>query len=118
MTRRALLAATVITGALTLFGCSAPPAPGNWLATDGGEQNFSRLKIEFDGKAEIFIPSQEAALLRCFWRASGPQSILLQCAYADKTKNEEFYDFTVTENDLGTLSQGSSVRARFRRAPR
>ncbi|MEW7978868.1 MAG: hypothetical protein G8D28_08935 [gamma proteobacterium symbiont of Phacoides pectinatus] len=103
---------------LLLAGCSAPPAPGVWIAEPGGEADYSRLSVEYDGRAELFIPEQEAALLRCFWRAASAQGILLQCAYAERERQDVFYDFRIDPDGGATLSRDDRSLARFRRQPR
>lgn len=118
MTKSRLFALAAIISSLILSGCSAPPGTGHWQTTDGGAQNFTLLKVEFDGKAELFVPTQEAALLRCFWGASGHDRITLQCAYADENKDEVFFEFKETSKETGVLSAKNAIVAEFKRIPR
>jgi hypothetical protein len=98
-----------------LAGCSAHPAAGTWIAVSDNVAGFSRLVVQFDGKADIYSPGQESSVRRCFWGGAGKQSITLDCVQALDTEIKERYQLHVLAGRQAELSRGEERIGLFNR---
>ena len=103
--------------AILISACSAHPSSGVWIASDQAA-HFSRIAVEFDGKAELFIPDRENYLYRCFWSGRDATSIRLQCSSADNEQDNPEYLLSVGQDGMAELSlQGDSLGRYSRQLP-
>jgi hypothetical protein len=94
---------------LLLAGCSGHPGAGTWQIEDGLEGGYSRLVVQFDGRAEFFRPGEETAAQRCFWAGESSNSIALQCSDAANPDLERHYRLKVNQRGQGELMQGGRL---------
>ncbi len=103
---------------LSLFGpltaCSPHPSSGEWESATAQPDNYSRLKVEFDGKAYLFVPEREEHLVRCFWAGESRQIINLNCILNDPSEKRFNYQLRV-QGDHSDLLEKGAVLTRFRR---
>ena len=103
--------------AILLSSCSAHPGSGNWVASDQAAR-FSRIAVEYDGKAELFVPDRDNYLYRCFWSGHDATSIRLQCSSADNEQDSPEYVLNVGQDGMAELShQGDSLGRYTRQQP-
>ena len=106
----------IILGLLALLvGCSPHPGSGTWVATGENEMGFSRLVVQFEGRAEVFASGQEKEMLRCFWAGESAQSIRLGCASVQDADTKLSYSLALTGTDRAQLLQSGNGVAEFRR---
>ena len=101
--------------ALALSACSPHPSSGEWVAESREADNYSRLKVEFDGKAYLFVPSQEDHLVRCFWAGEDKETINMDCMVNDPSERRIAYKLRVAEHNKSELLEGGIVLTRFLR---
>ena len=100
---------------LVLIACSPHPGSGEWLARAEGNYRFSRLKVEFDGKAYLFVPNKEDHQLRCFWAGESASLISMDCILNDPSERRSVYQFRVVDQRSGELMTNGNVVGRFQR---
>lgn len=96
-----------------VVACSGHPAAGKWQLVDSSSYQYTRLVVNFDGKAEFYKANADKAWLHCFWTARAVDMISLECASADEDAENEIFDFKVSENEPGQLLIGNQVVAKF-----
>jgi len=93
--------------ALGLQGCSAHPGAGHWLAVENTDSKFSKITVEFEGRAELIPTDSTAETQRCFWAGKSATAIQLQCTYGDDSGVELKYLLSVDstgKEPVATLS--------------
>lgn len=108
----------VLPGSLLLLtGCSPHPATGDWSAQAESAQQFARLSVQYEGRADLYSTGAKEAERHCFWGGVSGTSISLTCVPAMDTDAREHYRFTVTESGEGVLSRDGEIVTRFLRGP-
>jgi hypothetical protein len=113
MNKQALILYVMLGAVLLLAGCSPHPGSGDWTAEEGNPNGFTRLVVQFDGKAEFYRQDQEKEWLRCFWQSSGAMRIDIQCTSKSDTEGERFYELAIAEIGPALLKENGTVIARF-----
>ncbi|MDX2502927.1 MAG: hypothetical protein QNL62_00420 [Gammaproteobacteria bacterium] len=103
----------LVTFSLMMSGCSPHPGAGKWQADGSNTLNVSRIKIVFEGQADLYIDGHEDSIRRCFWSAKDKRTLQMQCVYSDNTDKKEAYQFTVTETGQARLSQNDQLIGLF-----
>lgn len=98
---------------LLLAGCSPHPGTGTWLPVSETDATFTKLMVQYDGKADFYAEDQDNAVRRCFWVGVSEQSITLNCVQSADTDIKESYQLNVTANRQAELTQGDSVVGRY-----
>lgn len=98
-----------------MIGCAPHPGSGTWITAGESEGGFSRLIVQFDGRAEFFAPGKEEEVLRCFWAGESEKSIRLDCSSAEDADAGMRYSLVVTGADQAELLQSGKIVARFHR---
>lgn len=109
---------SVILVTLGLQGCSPHPGAGHWQAVENSDSKFSKISVEFEGRAELLPADTTAETQRCFWAGKTADSIQLQCTQGDDTGVEFLYLFTVDSSDdepLARLTLGDQRIGAYRR---
>jgi hypothetical protein len=101
---------------MAMTGCAPHPGSGTWITAGESEGGFSKLIVQFDGKAEFFAPGREEEVLRCFWAGGSAKSILLDCNPAEDADARLRYSLAVTGADQAELLQSGKIVARFHRS--
>ncbi|NRA85493.1 MAG: hypothetical protein HRU22_17475 [Gammaproteobacteria bacterium] len=96
-----------------MVACTGHPAAGKWQLNSASEYQYSRLVVNFDGKAELYKKDQAIAWLHCFWTASAADAIGLECASADADAANEKFFFKVSGENSGQLMIDDTVVAQF-----
>jgi len=100
----------LMVGVSVLVGCGPHPGAGTWLPLAESESEYTRLEVNFDGKAEFFLTGKEAAELRCFWGGDSARSISMKCSAASNPDVDIHYVLKITDSDRAELLQaGQSV---------
>jgi hypothetical protein len=86
---------------ILLTACSPHSGAGQWQAEGKNNLNVDHINIVFEGTADFFNASHQDSILRCFWSASGKNSLKMQCVHADDTHKKEIYDFIINETEQG-----------------
>lgn len=116
--RKTLISLSITISLLFLSACSGHPSAGEWLASENNASNLVKMKIHYDGKADIFTKQNpEKALLHCFWQASNADTIGLICTKAENTDKKIHYQLKI-DKDQSILSQESTTIAKFTRKSR
>lgn len=110
-----LLILTVVL--LVLSGCSPHPGTGTWLPVEGGTTEFSRITVNFDGRAELYTPASEKEVLRCFWGGESSQSMQLKCSLAADTDVEYLYQLKVNQSGEAELILSGKTLGIFYKKP-
>lgn len=101
-----------------LTGCSGHPGSGKWESVDPSLPAFSRVNVDFDGKASIFPTDSKVPTQNCYWQASSAEKVDIQCGNANQEEGKIFYTFEVSDNqDMATLTFEEQVVGRFKRLP-
>ena len=101
-----------------LTGCSGHPGSGKWTSADQSLPAFSRINIDFDGKATIFPTDSAVPTQNCYWQASSAEKVDIQCGNANQEDGKIFYTFEVNSNqDLAILTFEEQIVGRFKRLP-
>ncbi len=106
--KNALFALLTLTLALVLQGCSPHPGSGKWQSVADTQSRFSKLDIQFEGRAELTLTDTAAEIQRCFWSGKTAETIRLQCTQGDDTGLEFNYELTIDANNgdpRATLSE-------------
>ncbi len=100
-----------------LTGCSGHPGAGKWASADESLNAFSRINIDFDGKAAIYPTDTTVATQNCYWQASSAEKVDIQCGNAKQEDGSTFYTFEVSSDnpDLATLTFEEQIVGRFKR---
>ncbi len=106
---RFYFSAIVIFLSLFLSACSPHPATGVWKATDDNALGVDRLVAGFEGRAEFTTSKINNALWHCFWSAADKKILKLNCAPSTDTEEKRVFIFSVNEQGLAELRDGSSV---------
>ena len=102
---------------LALSGCSPHPGTGTWLPVEGGTTEFSRITVNFNGRAELYTPGSEKEALRCFWGGESSESMQMQCSLAANTDVEYTYRFRVNQSGEAELVLSGQTIGTFYRKP-
>lgn len=101
-----------------ITGCSGHPGSGKWASVDSASTQFSRINIDFDGKAAIFPTDTTIPTQNCYWQASSAEKVDIQCGNANQEDGKIFYTLEVSSNrDLATLTFEEQTVGRFKRLP-
>lgn len=76
---------------LGLQGCSPHPGAGHWQAVENTDSRFSKITVEFEGRAEMLPADKLAETQRCFWAGKTSDTIQLQCTHGDDSGVEILY---------------------------
>jgi hypothetical protein len=102
---------------LSLSGCTPHPGSGGWLPLQPNEGNFSRLLVQFDGRAELYRENVEGAVYRCFWAGDSKHALGMRCADAANADIEVRYRLEIAGDGTAGLYQSSRLISRFRKDP-
>ena len=108
MMKNALATILIVTLVLVLQGCSPHPGSGKWQAVADSQSRFSKLDVQFEGKAELTPTDAAGETQRCFWSGKTAETIRLQCTQGDDTGLEFNYELTIDANNgdpRATLSE-------------
>ena len=109
------LTGTVII-ALVFSACGPHPSSGEWKGTTGGDNRYSRLKVQFDGKAFLFVPGREDHQVRCFWAGESATIVNMDCMLNDPSERRFSYRLRIIDDRASELLQNGEVLARFHRS--
>ncbi len=104
--------------ALGLQGCSPHPSAGHWQAVENSDSKFSKISVEFEGRAELLPIDTAAETQRCFWAGKTAEAIRLQCTQGDDTGVEFLYLLSVDssgDEPVASLTQGDKQLGVYRR---
>lgn len=96
-----------------IISCTGHPAAGQWRLSDPGDYQYTRLVVNFDGKAELYKANVKNAWLHCFWTARADDIIGLKCGSADENAANELFDFKVSAKNSGQLMIANRIVAHF-----
>lgn len=103
---------------LTLSACSPHPSSGEWLPVADNPSGFSRIDVQFEGRADFYQEGQEEAVRRCFWGGASQTTARMTCVVAADTEREETYLLSVGKDGRAELSlNGNSLGFFVRRLP-
>jgi len=106
-------------GALALLaGCSPHPGSGVWTATSENEPGFVKIDVQYEGRADIYNATEEAAVRRCFWGGMSPKQLALDCVQAADTDIKEHYRLSVTPDGAAELTRKQQLIGIFKKQPR
>ncbi|MCP3850045.1 MAG: hypothetical protein GY694_07385 [Gammaproteobacteria bacterium] len=97
----------------TLTACSPHPGAGKWKADTENSHEIDTINIIFEGQADFYTKGKDESIRRCFWSATGKQSMSMQCVHSDNTENKVLYLFTVTEAGHAQLTSNDQLVALF-----
>lgn len=103
---------------LLLAGCSPHPGSGVWTAASENKPGFTKIDVQFEGRADIYNATDEAAVRRCFWGGMSPRQLALDCTQASDTDNQEHYRLTVVADDTAELTRDQQLIGTFDRQQR
>ena len=103
----------LLTVVFLITSCSPHPGSGEWVAAGENPRGFTRLVVQFDGKAEFYVQGREAESLRCFWQTSGERRIDLQCAGENASVEERVFQLDIAESGQAKLKESGDVIVRF-----
>ncbi len=109
---------SVILFTLGLQGCSPHPGAGHWQPVENSDSKFSKISVEFEGRAELLPADKAAETQRCFWAGKTADVIRLQCTQGDDSGLEFLYLLTVDssgDEPVATLTQGDKQMGVYRR---
>lgn len=106
------------TSLLLLAGCSPHPGSGVWTAASENKPGFTKIDVQFEGRADIYNATDEAAVRRCFWGGMSPRQLALDCTQASDTDNQEHYRLTVVADDTAELTRDQQLIGTFDRQQR
>ncbi|MEN8213932.1 MAG: hypothetical protein ABFR19_06180 [Pseudomonadota bacterium] len=109
---------TLCASLLLLAGCSPHPGSGIWAADSDNAPGFTKIDVQFNGRADIYNASEEKAVRRCFWGGMSSRQITLDCVQAANTDIKEQYRLTVTQDDSAELSSDQQLLGTFAKQPR
>ncbi len=101
-----------------LAGCSPHPGSGVWTANSENEPGFVKIDVQYEGRADIYNATDEAAVRHCFWGGMSPKQLALDCTRASDTDNPEHYRLTVTADDTAELTRKQQLIGIFSKQPR
>ncbi len=113
-----LKALLLCTSLALLAGCSPHPGSGIWTATSENEPGFTKIDVQYEGRADIYNATDEAAVRHCFWGGMSPKQLALDCTRASDTDNPEHYRLTVTQDDSAELTRKQQLIGTFSRQQR
>jgi len=99
---------------LLLSGCAPHPAAGVWEPEET-DAPFTRIDVQFNGRADLFEPGKEKETLHCFWAAHSEDSVKMNCVPAENTDLKIPYRLVVRGSKAVLEKQGQVV-AHLRRA--
>lgn len=106
---------------LGLQACTPHPGAGHWQAIENSDSKFSKIMVEFEGRAELFSADAAVEAQRCFWAGNTSSSIKLQCTQGDDTGLEFIYVLKVDARGtepIASLTSGDQRIGSYRRQPR
>ena len=109
---RVLLPAAVLA---FLSGCSPHPGAGTWAAVGESKGKFSKLVVQFEARAILYLSGQEKGVLRCFWAGQSAESIGLDCNPAGNAGPKQIYSLVVKGENRAQLMESGKVVASFQR---
>jgi hypothetical protein len=101
-----------------LAGCSPHPGSGIWIAASENELGFTKIDVQYEGRAEIYNATDETAVRRCFWGGMSPKQLALDCVQAADTDIKENYRLTVKADGAAELTHKQQLIGIFRKQPR
>lgn len=104
----------LIITSLLIAGCSGHPASGSW-ASDNPEDEFTRIDVTFDGRAQLYAKGSDEVARRCFWSGAAGNEIQLKCTVPENTDIEYSYRLLVTANDAGELMLANHLIGHYQR---
>ena len=109
---------SLLSALVFITGCSPHPGSGIWIATSENESGFTKIDVQYEGRADIYNATDEAAVRRCFWGGMSPKQLALDCTQASDTDNPEHYRLTVTADDTAELTRKQQLIGAFNRQKR
>lgn len=106
------------TSLLLLAGCSPHPGSGTWIASPENESGFTKIDVQYEGRADIYNATDEESVRHCFWGGMSPKQLALDCTQASDTDNPEHYRLTVTADDTAELTRKQQLIGAFNRQKR
>ena len=103
---------------LLITGCSPHPGSGVWVATSENEPGFTKIDVQYEGRADIYNASDEAAVRRCFWGGMSPKQLALDCVQAADSEIKENYRLSVAEDGSAELTRKQQLIGVFNKQPR
>lgn len=116
--KNTLYVLSVILLTLGLQGCSPHPGSGHWQAVENSGSKFSKISVEFEGRAELLPADTAGETQRCFWAGKTADTIQLQCTQGDDTGVEFLYLLSVDSSGsepVASLIQGEKQMGVYRR---
>ena len=92
-----------------LAGCSPHPGAGHWKAEGDNSLKISWIDVVFEGTADIYGQDKQESIRRCFWAATGKNSMQMACVHSDDTSKKETYDLVVLESGQAKLLQNEQL---------
>ncbi len=100
-------------GLLLLSGCAPHPAAGVWEPVEAAAP-FTRIDVQFNGRADFFEPGNEKETLHCFWAAHSKDEAWMNCVPAEHTEHKIPYRLA-TRGSEAVLEREGKVVMRLRR---
>ena len=99
-----------------LQGCSPHPGSGSWVPVENSETIFSLVTIDFNGRAELFIPKRDDHLYRCFWAGQDSKTLSLDCIAADDDTLKPQLLFRISQEGVADLLEADKLLGQFKRS--
>lgn len=109
---------SLLSAFLLITGCSPHPGSGIWIAEAENEPGFTKIDVQYEGRADIYNATDEAAVRRCFWGGMSPRQLALDCVQAADTEIKENYRLTVAEDGTAELTRKQQLIGVFNKQPR
>lgn len=100
---------------MLLAACSPHPTSGEWTAKPGTQPAYSRIKVEYDGKAYLFVPDREDHQVRCFWAGADRATINMDCIINDPSEQRFFFQLRIEGSSLSTLLSNGQILGHYQR---
>ena len=101
---------------ILISACSPHPGTGTWLA-ENNKAEISKLVVNYDGKAEIYLNDSKKAEWHCFWAGLDKKELSLTCTPASNPDNEESFSLKLDKTNDSSPPQTSKKQAKlFRKA--
>lgn len=107
------LLAPLLAGALLLGGCGPHPAAGVWHAAPRAPSTYTRIEIEFDGKAYLYVTGREDHAVRCFWAGDDRSTVNMDCIVNDPSERRLRYRLQVISGSESELFDNGNTLGRF-----
>lgn len=110
---KALFILLITASLITLTACSPHPGTGKWKTDASNSYHIDIINISFEGNADFYTDGKEESIHRCFWSATGKQTMTLQCVYSEDSEKKIIYQFEITENNHAKLTHNEQTIALF-----